>query len=662
MIDVYSIGTTLKLNDFVSPELMNLVREFTKLDALAVGVNKQLKAMGSEVAGIRALTAASKQLDTGLKGVNAEALMIEKNLRAATLALPAGGLGIEKELVAANVQAAALARQLAAIHALGHTPGGGNPLLPPVPGGGGGGGGRHRGGLHGGNLHFGHNGVGVGGVGMGLASDMLLPLAAGAVAVYVGHKFYESAKELEKAKADFSNMNLSQSDNDTVLRKSWDLTNSVHGTTAAGNMGLIQDLHTATGDLHHSLEMSDAYAKFSIAASLQNNGQNVDGLVSDSIKALEHRGDKVLQDEKERDKELRMQSQVDFFTRGKVGPADYFSMSKTGKLAYQLASPEYLYGPAAALISANSGATAGTMEMTALSSLIGGHMDKKGKGFLAGLGLWSDVVNPDVAALRKKFDKDPEYQKIVAANGGSLIQSGGLSQENAKLFVEDRNKFVLDVLVPAIKNKYGLNTSDEDIARLLSANLNRNTSNDLSFWVTNEKKVAKDTIGIRRGKDYEGAYDNYMNHTPTGAEKDFEGAWENFKTQFGENMLPAITSMLVTGATILRTIGEFAKTPVATASVDFTGSVLHAASWPYRAIGSLFHGSDSTPEKGGTHAEASVAPHSMGGGSPEFNLFLTDSGKRAIATSTTGFMADHLGRQSTGLIDNGVSLPMPGLK
>jgi hypothetical protein len=447
-----------------------------------------------------------------------------------------------------------------------------------------------------------------------------------------------------------------------VLAKSWSLTDSVHGTTATENLALIQDLHTATGDLKHSLEMSDAYAKFSVAASMQNNGESVEGLVSDSIKALEHRGDKVLQNPAERDKELRMQSQVDFFSRGKVSPADYFAMSKTGKLAYQLASPEYLYGPAAAMISANSGSTAGTMEMTGLSSLIGGHMDKKGKGFLASLGLWSDVVDPKVAEMRKKFDQDPEYQKIVAANGGSLIQTGGLSGANAKLFVEDRNKFVLDVLVPAIQKKYGLNTSDEDIARLLSANLNRSTSNDLAFWVTNRQKVAKDTGLIRGSNDYQGAYSNYMDHTPTGAEKGFESAWENFKTEFGKNMLPAITNMLTTGADILRSIGAAANSQTGQAVTNTGNAALHAFAWPYRAISSLFHGSDEKPDgkPNQSHAAQSVAPQSAQSGTVHTTINI--DGKK-VAQAVTPYIAQQTGLStSTGGVDTGLSLPMPGLK
>ena len=528
MIDIYSIGVTLKINDLIGPQLVLLAKQFEKIDLLASQVNRSLKAMGVEASGIKAVANATGNLDKKLERANRQSILLEQNLRN--------------------------------IRGLGALPGGGPSAYPTVIPGNGGYGhrGGGRGGLHGGNIHAGPGGVGIGTVGMGLGADAMLPLAIAGAGAYATHSLYEAGKKLEKVKADFGNMNLSKADNESVLRQAWALTNGVRGSKVADNVALIHDLHTATGDLAHALEMSGDYTKFSVAAKIQNEGRDVHGLVMDSIKALEHRGDKVLQDPAMREKELRMQSQVDFFTRGTVGPDAYFGMSRTGKLAYQLASPEYLYGPAAALISANTGTTAGTMEMTALSSLIGGHMEKKGKGFLTGLGLWNEVLDPKVAAMRASFDKDPEYQKIVAANGGSLIQSGGLSFDNAKLFAENRNDFILTVLYPAIRKKYGLNVTDEDAARLLTGNFNRNTSADLAFYITNQAKVSKDTKGIRGTNNFFEAYLAYMK-TAAGAETEFSGAWNSFKTEFSKAVLPAITDMLKGGAVVLRGITDFAK-------------------------------------------------------------------------------------------------------
>jgi hypothetical protein len=584
MIEAYSVGVTLKLHDLISVNLVRIAESMERLDRIAANLNKSLSSMGRHAAMFRNLEQSAKLFNTNLVSATHQASKLDSallNIRANGV-MPSVGSGIAGNLASANAEARMLRYNLSAIRGPGR--------IGSIGGGGGGGTNAPRasghGGMHGGNIHAGPGGLGIGAVGVGIASEAMLPLAAGYIA-YAGTKsVYNEAKKLEKSKADFGNMNLSKADNDSVLSKSWAITNTVRGTKVAENMALIQDLHTATGDLPHALEMSDAYAKFSVAAQMQNNGASVHGLVMDSIKALEHRGDRVMQDPAERDKELRMQSQVAFFTKGVVGPHDYFEMSKTGKLAYQLASPEYLYGPAAALISANTGATAGTMEMTALSSLVGGHMDKKGKNFLGELGLWNDKVDPSVAALRQKFNKSPEYQAIVAANGGNLIQPGGLSADNAKLFVADRNKFALEVLLPAIRKKYGLGIGNEEVASLLSANLNRNTSADLSFYATNQLKTAKDTKGIRNSKDYQGAYSSYMGTTPTGAEVAFEGAWSNFKTEFGKNVLPRITEMLLGGAEILRKIQGIQAGPSApTFNPIIGGPGGYALQWAGKLLG-----------------------------------------------------------------------------
>lgn len=652
MIDVYTIGMTLKLNDLVAPQLLQLSREFTKVEALAVSLNKSLKGMGSNAAGIRSINVEIGVLDTKLARANQQALMLDGRLRQ----LKASGVLLGTGVTGAGV--------IPPIVPIGGAPGGagGNGRGRTGGGagaGGGGSGGGHGGGIHGGNIHMGPGGPGIGSVGFGLGSSSMIPLAIGAGVIYMGHGLYEEAKKLEKARADFSNLNLSKSDNAEVLKKAESIAGLVHGTKITENLALIQDLHTATGDLHHSLELSANYATFANAAKVQNGGKSVDNLVLSSIKALEHRGDAVMQNAAMLDKELRMQSQVDFFTKGVVGPNDYYAMSRTGKLAYQLADKDYLYGPAAALISANSGATAGTMEMTALSSLVGGHMDKKAKAFMMEIGLWQEKVDPKVAAYRKQFDKDADYQKIVAANGGNLIQTGGLSGENTKLFVSDRNKFVLEVLMPAIKKKYGLDMSNEDIASLLSSNFNRNTSGDLSFFVTNQLKVAKDTAGVRNAKDFVQANKSYM-ETATGSEENFISAWTNFKAEFGKNVLPLVTGMLNDGAEILRNISEFKSKFFPESGSDSKFGVKHdigfQPAWKF---------DDSKPWWGSSDwkkkpSDASIPPPKSQQQTQAVGDVYLD--KQKVGNVLARHMGNSLNKNlGTGLFDAGVALPPPAL-
>jgi hypothetical protein len=293
---------------------------------------------------------------------------------------------------------------------------------------------------------------------------------------------YEEAKKLAQAQADFNNLNLSALDNSRAFGTATNIAHKTLGTTITGNIKLIQDLHTATGDLNKSLGLSGAYSQFSVAARVQNGGNEVDGLVINSIKALEHRGDRLTQDPKALQNELNRQSQVFFATKGRVSPSDYFHMSQTGKMAYTLADADFLYGPMAAMIQSKTGATAGTAQMTTLSSLIGGHMTNKAKGFLRGMGLWEDQASPLTAGLKGSINSDPLVKKLVAAQGDVAIQSGGLPAWAASLAAGNTNAFMLQVLAPAIRKKYG-NMSDEQVGLLLTKQFNRNTADDLSYWI-----------------------------------------------------------------------------------------------------------------------------------------------------------------------------------
>ncbi|WP_124829440.1 MULTISPECIES: hypothetical protein [unclassified Burkholderia] len=370
---------------------------------------------------------------------------------------------------------------------------------------------------------------------------------------------YEEAKKLRMEQEKFQTLNLSAVDNAKVFATAQTLAHKNLGATIADNIALITDLHTATGDLGKALSLSDAYNRFSIAAKIQNDGKNVDGLVYNSVKALEHRGDKVMQNPTELAKELAMQSQVYFATRGRISANDYFHASQTGKIAYQLASPEYLYGAFAALISAKTGSTAGTTLMTFNSSLIGGHMDKKAKGFLSSLGLWDTKISPEALAIQRAVNKtlDPEMRKALRAQHIETPVTGGLSPANAKLASQNPDQFIHDVLVPAMRRKFG-NVSEEQLSILIAQNFNRGTGDFIGSNITSAQKNAKDTKIFRSTSDFSGAYREYIK-SPEGAEVAADAAWKNFLAVFGSVYLPTITNGLLKIASGLDRFGQFVE-------------------------------------------------------------------------------------------------------
>src|SRR5258706_3733234 len=150
MLEAYRVGVTLTLTNLVSPMLMEIGRDFKKLDALAISVQKSLKLIGAESTALRAVARAGD----------------------------ATGLALEK----ANVHAAALEKHLVAIKSAGTLPA----LIPVAPRGGANGSGGKG---HQGSLHVGAGGVRLSTAKIGLG-EVVLPAAGAAVEVVRDEKAF----------------------------------------------------------------------------------------------------------------------------------------------------------------------------------------------------------------------------------------------------------------------------------------------------------------------------------------------------------------------------------------------------------------------------------------------------------------------------------------
>ncbi|PUA19577.1 hypothetical protein [Glaciimonas sp. PCH181] len=389
-----------------------------------------------------------------------------------------------------------------------------------------------------------------------LKGGLFLGLGAGMLALLKGP--YEEAKKLAQAQANFQTLNLSALENSEAFGKAASMSHKILGTTITDNVKLIHDLHTAFGDLHHAIGTADIFAQMSIVAKVANGGSDVDGLVNAAAKALEHRGGKVINNPLEFDAEANLMTKVMLATKMRVSPKDYLTASGTGKMAYQMYDKEYLYGNFAGRMAINGGARSGTEGMTAFSSLIGGHMDSKGKGFLADLGLWQEgfskkrlgIMHQAMAGLT------PEERKIATTSmGGQAVISGGLNDADAELFAHRPDLFVAK-MIPLVRQRFGLDMTDDQIALMVAKNLNRSTGNDLGTQVTMALKLAKDTAIINKTMDIGSGYQHYMK-SPEGAEQAASAAWKNFLTVFGSVYLPQITNGLLKLASGLDSLGKW---------------------------------------------------------------------------------------------------------
>jgi len=369
----------------------------------------------------------------------------------------------------------------------------------------------------------------------------------------------KSAKDVARAQADFKTLNLNTAEMAEVNAKAMEQTHKTLGSTIAGNIRLIQDLHTAFGDLHHALEFAPQFTKYETVVKAALGEHAADGAVNAMARALEHRGGKVVNDPKEFQKELAMATQVQLATRNRVSPKDYLQASQTGKGAYTLLSPEYLYGQFAGLMSMNGGYQSGTALMTAFSALIGGHMDKKAKGFLADIGMYDEGVSKSRMNLMQSAMKgmSPDEKRIYMQSlGGESLLSGGLKSQYAAMFANPDQ--LADVMAQKIRARYGKDLTDEQVAEMVYKNFNRNTGNFIGQHILNRTKFSKDTAIFRHAQDYNAAYDTYMS-SPDGAALALSSSWTNLKAVIGLQLLPVVTKLTLGLAKLFDTMSDFAE-------------------------------------------------------------------------------------------------------
>lgn len=386
----------------------------------------------------------------------------------------------------------------------------------------------------------------------------------------------DAAKRLNKAMVDFETLNLTAQDNTAVKSNAVRLSHEVLGTTIAGNIKLTQDLHTAFGDLGHAMHVSDAFARYETATKMALGEGSTDGMVNAAARALEHRGGKVVNDPAEFARELAMMSQVQFATKNRVSPKDFLTASQSGKMAYTLMSPEFLYGKFAGLLSMEGGFPTGTRAMTYFSSLIGGHMDKKAKGFLADLGLYQEGVSKDRLQLMQgamKGMSPQEKQIYLQSVGGESLLAGGVKDQYLSMAVRNPDQFAA-VMADKIRGKYGKDLSDEKVAEIMAKSFNRNTGQYLGQLVLNAQKLSKDEHIFRQAMAYDAAYQHYLK-SPEGAATALSASWENLKAILGLQLLPVVTKITFALAKLTDKISKFAEdNPMMAKFIMYTGMVL----------------------------------------------------------------------------------------
>ncbi|OEZ60703.1 hypothetical protein [Duganella sp. HH105] len=357
-------------------------------------------------------------------------------------------------------------------------------------------------------------GKGVAGVGLGMFEQLKKP--------------YEEAAKAAQAQANFEMLNLGAQANADVYAKAAAVSHQVLGSGIADNITRVRELHGVLGDLPQSLALSGDFAQYAFAATAANGGKEVEGQTVNAAKALSLRGGNLSASAPALREELDLQSRVSLASGGKVGGAEFVAAGKAGKQAYQHYDKEYLYGQFSAYMAQSSGETAGANGQAAYATLVGGGMDGKAKGFLSQLGL-------------------------LQAQGKGHPGPAGLSAANAGLMAHRPDKFIGEVLVPAMRKKYG-KIGNEQMASLLEKKFDQPTARFLGDQIVNQPRLQNQAQAYQKASGYGGAYQSAL-QSPKGAEMAAAQAWKNLLTVIGSAYLPRVVGGLTSLAHGLDKLG-----------------------------------------------------------------------------------------------------------
>ena len=386
MIESYAVGVTLRLHDLVTPALAKIAIQFKELDFLTAGLNKNLKAMGLESAGIRKVSAATASLSN--------------------------------HMASAGVNSGILEKRIADIQKLRGIGAGNN------GGGGGGGGNRH------GGLHVGGNGVGlpVTSIGLGQAT---VPLAVGAASVYGMSKLYGGARDYETVFQRFKALNLG----DTINAEADKFARGTHsfGVSSIELMTVLSESVGLFGSFEEARKYSPKIAALSKANSAIFQGKTGEldehGMMG-LLKFIDRRGG--FKDDQSFDRNVDLAEKLVTGSGGRIKFSDLDQFSQRGGTAFRGMSDEGIMGMAGLIIE-QGGNASGVAMMSLYQNLIAGRATKKAIKVMEQLGLAGTAMQT--------------HGKLGAADMKALVTT---HVKDADLLQSDPRRWFNETLMPAL--------------------------------------------------------------------------------------------------------------------------------------------------------------------------------------------------------------------
>ena len=634
MFHAYRVGVLLKLTNLISPELVRLSQQFTKLDALAKSMAQSMKGFAGDAAGLKLVANAAGNLGTKLSAAGTQATALHAQLTR----LKAMGTGAPA-VSGGSAMPVPIGQRRAA--AFGHGP------------------------IHGGNLHIGSGGIGMGAVGLGMGAMLGVP---GLIAVGAGYAGFAGVRALANAGGEKERLvtrlrayGMTPEQNAEALR--FAKKNTVFGTSEIERIRLFSE---AQGIFRESsLPGEEALKAAKVAMPYLAKIHTISSTLDEEssarlrtssvammrfIEPLANKGGKI---DAERFAQLaEMGYKLILTSGGNVNWEQFRQVVARGRNA-----------------TANWNEEAFAMMEPIIGELKGGAT---GWGQTTGLNRLQGIVRVPNQAVRTLMDAGWwDKSKVVLNSQGGIKQFRGnpLDPEIQKRYMTNPARFVMEDLKPLFARMKLTDVNEQ--SRMANILLGGTGGYNAMLILKQEKTILHALEAFKTALSID---ENLVNVSKTylGNVEEFHAAWTDFKTVFGEAILPQVTQLIRELAEFVRTVagwyeqnkeliaaaGSTIKTTIGGTGGNKFGSAVGAPGIVDRMTGGgLGSGVDFVTEGLSSIVGAGKrlvlnlgnAPQSLPlPQNPVVQLQLTDKGGRILAEGTARYLDEQISRPPIG--------------
>jgi len=345
----------------------------------------------------------------------------------------------------------------------------------------------------------------------------------------------------------------------------WETSSKIITTTATENLRTLLDLRNILGDIHEAhgalpvVSRAQAVFQASTSKAIASNSQEFSYGMA---KALDIIG--AAQNKQRFEHEAELMSKAIIATQGRVTPMAMQSVFQYGRQAKYGWNDEFKYEILPTLIqeyaagkgSAGGGSRGvGPMLAAFYRMTVQGYINKKALPELQSLGL---------------VDANTALKTTTSGTTVGAMKNWQLAMQNPFLWVQQ-------ILVPAIKKKYGENITPEQ----LLFHINQITrGNQLASALAGEFAIKpinfeRDQRNIRKTKSTAEAYEAAIKNDPQTAHLALKAQWDNAKTGLFMSAVPLLVPIIVKASEFLNKLAiVFKENPTLTKTLVVIGGII----------------------------------------------------------------------------------------